>query len=149
MFERLSAKNVQAMEGNAIEKALNELYRETISNLTARVAGATRSGFTPMGKPTKPMTKGVKKNVDSAYATGTVHIMGDYRLKWFEMGTEERFTTGARSRNRTDIKKKIPAGLSRGKIDPERFFKDARDNTKVIDTYTQSLLTDIEQAFNG
>ena len=149
MFERLSPKNIQAFEGESIDKAMSQLYDTTIANLTSRVSGATRSGVTPMGKPTKPMTKGVKKNVDKAYATGVIHIMGDYRLKWFEMGTDPRYTTGARSKNRTDIKKRIPAGVYRGQISPERFFKDARDNAKVIDTYCETLMKSIEDAFNS
>lgn len=150
MFERLSPQNIQAMEGQAINDALNKLYEETINNLRSTVPGATRSGVTPMGTPTKPMTKGVIKRIDPAYATGLVHIMGDYRLKWFEMGTDERFTTGARSKNRKgDIKKIIPAGQSRGRIRPYNFFRSARDNADVIETYTQSLLSDIEDAFNG
>lgn len=150
MFERLSPQNIQQMEGQAINDALTKLYDDTINNLVSSVGGATRSGVTPMGVPTKPMTKGVIKRVDPAYATGLVHIMGDYRLKWFEMGTDERFTTGARSKNRKgDIKKIIPAGLSRGKIRAHNFFKSARDNADVIETYTQSLLTDIEEAFNN
>lgn len=152
MFERLSATNIQSFEGEAIDKALTELQQETISNLTSRVQGATRSGKTPTGYVTKPMVQGVKKRVEKDYAEGVVHIMGDYRLKWFELGTDERFTTGSRSRNRNfrgDIKKTVSAGQSRGKIEGVDFFKDARSDGRVIETYIQSLLTDIEDAFDG
>lgn len=148
LFARLTSADIQKYEGMAIKEALDILQNETISNLTARVTGSTRSGVTPMGAKTKPMTKGVKKNVDVAYAMGSVHILGDYRLKWFELGTDERITTGARSKSRKgDIKKTIPAGLSRGRIDAKHFFKDARENDNMLQSYEQSLLKNIEQAF--
>lgn len=36
------------------------------------------------------MIQGVKVKNDKAYTESTVHIMGDYRNKWFEKGTKER-----------------------------------------------------------
>lgn len=150
MFQRLSPQNIQTFEGLAIEEALTELQRDTISILVSKLPNATKTGTTPNGVKTDAMTKGVKKTVDRHYATGTVHIMGDYRLKWFELGTVPRYTTGQRSKNRSgDIKKTVSAGQYRGQIQPMFFFKEARENANVIDTYSQSLLMSIENAFNG
>ncbi len=40
------------------------------------------------------MEKGIKLRVDKAYSEVILHIMGDYRLKWFEKGTKPRYTKG-------------------------------------------------------
>ena len=149
MFQRLSPKNIQAFEGLAIEEALTKLQQDTVSILVSKLPNATKTGVTPNGVKTEAMTKGVKKNVDKSYATGTVHIMGDYRLKWFELGTDPRYTTGARSKKNGDIKKIVTAGQYRGFIKPLNFFREARENANVIDAYSQSLLLSIQNAFNN
>ena len=150
MFQRLSPQNIQSFEGLAIEEALTELQKDTISILVSKLPNATKTGTTPNGVKTDAMTKGVKKTVDRHYATGTVHIMGDYRLKWFELGTNPRYTTGARNKFRSgDIKKTVSAGQYRGQIQPIHFFKEARENANIIEAYRQSLLMSIENAFNG
>jgi hypothetical protein len=53
------------------------------------------------------MRRGIKVSVDKEATYSKVHIMGDYRLKWFEMGTKPRQTK---------------KGYSRGFIKPAYFF---------------------------
>lgn len=139
MFQRLSPQNIQAFEGEAIDKSLTALQQDTISILVSKLPSANNR-----------MAKGVKKNVNKDYATGTVHIMAHPLLHIFELGTQPRYTTGQRSKNRSgDIKKTVSAGQYRGQIQPLHFFKEARENANVIEVYKQSLLMSIENAFNG
>lgn len=85
------------------------------------------------------MIKGVKVKNDKAYTESTVHIMGDYRNKWFEMGTKERIKKSKEIKHywggRAIYKKN---GSSTGKIKAIHFFEDAQriyedDINKVID----------------
>ena len=141
MFQRLTPQNIQAFEGEAIDKALTVLQNDTISILTSQLPSANKN-----------MVKGVKKKVDKSYATGTVHIMGHPLLHIFETGTVPRYTTGAKGQKTSRqefLKKIIPAGCYRGQINPLHFFQQARQNANVIETYKQSLLMSIENAFNG
>lgn len=141
MFQRLTPQNIQAFEGEAIDKALTALQQDTISILSSRLPNTNNK-----------MIKGVKKNVDKSYATGVVHIMGHPLLHIFETGTVPRYTTGAKGQKTSRqefLKKIIPAGCYRGQINPLHFFQQARENANVIETYKQSLLMSIENAFNG
>lgn len=140
MFQRLSPQNIQKFEGEAINETLTNLQRQTINNLMAKLPSANN------------MQKGVKKNVNKDYATGTVHIMGHPLLHIFENGTVPRYTTGAKGKKSSRqefLKKIIPAGCYRGEIKALQFFKEAREGSDIIETYTQSLLKSIENAFNG
>ena len=50
--------------------------------------------------------------------------MGDYRLKWFEKGTKDRFTKGHKITGYADFRhlKRTGKGGYRGKMVAEHFF---------------------------
>ena len=67
---------------------------------------------------------------DKAYGEVIVHIMGDYRLKFFEKGTKLR---------------KTKKGAERGLIKPHHFFANARNSENEI---TDAVHNSITNALN-
>lgn len=103
-----------------------------------------------VGSSAQSMEKGIKLKVDKAYSEVTLHIMGDYRLKWFEKGTDFRYTkghkvTGYLSNHR--LKRTGKAGY-RGRMEEKPFFKQGL-NEQAIDTaitdYMDKSLTALEK----
>ncbi|MBR5012899.1 MAG: hypothetical protein IKY15_03055, partial [Clostridia bacterium] len=92
----------------------------------------------------KPFDEGITVKADKSYCEATVSIMGDPRLKWFEKGTNDRYTKGRKitgyaqgQRNRL---KREGKGHWTGRIGANYFFKEARQNTNIIDdAMTQSI----------
>jgi len=80
------------------------------------------------------MEKGIKIKSEKAYDELLVHIMGDYRLKFFEKGTKERTTKSARTSGSGRRLKRIGKGGNRGRIKPLYFFRTARDNEGLINS---------------
>lgn len=110
-----------------------KLRQDTLSNLAA-------SNFN-----SDSMRKGVTVKGDKAYTESKVSIMGDYRLKWFEKGTKERYTKGAKvlgvDKNSTRYALKR-SGKPRytGRIQANYFFRSARENEGAItEAITQSI----------
>ena len=74
-------------------KVLVKEARLQLSGVTAR----SKTGYSARRKGwTKESTleRGIRSKVDANGERGMVHIMGDFRLKWFEMGTEDRYRKG-------------------------------------------------------
>lgn len=67
-----------------------------------------------------------------------VHILSDYRVKWFETGTKRRHTEGYMYRNKKfeyfkglrKYYKRKGRGRDTGSIKPEWFFRDAQRQTE-------------------
>ena len=115
LLNQLSEENRRKVLFNAIKKGAQVLQRNTINNLKV----ALGTGSNSSGKLGKPITQGVKLTTEKAYNEVKVHIMGDFRLKFFEKGTKERLTK---------------KGASRGSIKPLYFFRTARQNESEIDS---------------
>jgi hypothetical protein len=122
LFRRLNTKNQRKVSRAALRGAANKLKKEAVKNLQQVIGHSVRKTTTytrANGKTDKrSLAKGVRVVV-SGPDEAKVHIMGDYRLKWFEMGAglkEPRKTKGVRRKG-----KKIPLRRSsnRGKV-----FKD-------------------------
>jgi hypothetical protein len=74
-------------------KVLVKEARLQLAGVTAR----SKTGYSARRKGwTKESTleRGIRSKVDANGERGMVHIMGDFRLKWFEMGTEDRYRKG-------------------------------------------------------
>jgi hypothetical protein len=109
LFKRLSTRNQRKVSKAALRGAANKLKKEAVKNLQGVIGHSVRKTTTYTkrnGKTEKHnLAKGIKV-VSRDAETAKVHIMGDYRLKWFEMGAglqEPRKTAGVRRRG-----KKIP-----------------------------------------
>lgn len=118
----------------AVEAGAKELQALTVAQLKADMGdSATRRGL--KGRPKyadhSPMTEGVRLMRNKWYVESGVHIMGDFRLKWFERGTTERFTGG-----RKDKFGFYPGGMNasgyRGRIQGKGFFGKARTHEAQI-----------------
>ena len=77
LLNQLQPDTIQDIVFKAIKKGADTLKAKTISNLR---------------RPS--LNKGVKVRPNRAANEVSVNIMGDYRLKWFEKGTKERYTRG-------------------------------------------------------
>jgi hypothetical protein len=99
MFASLDSKRQAKVHKSALQKSAAILVRETKKNLKSVVKDSNSKGWhtrnNPKGKA-KTLSSGVRttfKNDEGKRDTTQVkvHIMRDFRLKWFEMGTKPRF----------------------------------------------------------
>ena len=114
MFAALNSKNQKKAHRQALSKALSILIRQAKSNLKGNVNDAPTERPNWKRKTRRSIMKGIKSSIDRDATEGKAHIMGDFRLKWFEKGTAERWG------------KKNPKKYS-GQIKPLWFFKSARE----------------------
>ena len=143
MVKSLTGTQIKRAYRRAIKKSADILKRETDRQFAERTHLNTR----------KPQTisknkKAVKKtNFGTAtvriYMKGNqipsakVHIMSDYMMKWFELGTKERKTKGRKVigifQFRTGgrrYKLRIGKGRRTGKIEPMYLFRKAQNATE-------------------
>ena len=99
------------MYKNALRKAGRILQKETKTQLRSVVGKAINHKNRWNGKT---LGNGVKMKVDKEATEAKVHIMGDFRLKFFEMGTSAR-----------QLRKN---GANRGRMNASHFFRTAKDN---------------------
>lgn len=91
----------------------------------------------------KPFEDGITMKTDKAYCEATVSIMGDPRLKWFETGTDDRYTKGYKitgyANGRRNRLQRQGKGHWTGKIGRKDFFKHARENNDTNDAIIESI----------
>ena len=130
-IQNMDKKAVQKAERTALRKSVGIIKGQTVRNIRARWRGgvSTRHG--------RKISEGVVSSVNKATSGelyGQVHIMGTgntgsrgYILKFFEMGTVDRFarvrSRAYRGRGVAELRQ-AKAGY-RGKIGPRWFFRDA------------------------
>lgn len=97
----------------------------------------------------KPFNEGIILKGDRAYCEARVSIMKDFRMKFFETGTDERFI---KQRGHSDLRRnrhtKNTGKLNyRGKIESKHFFKDARNNsqTAITDAIKDTIKNELEK----
>lgn len=140
ILDNLNEDNRNKALFTSIIKGGQELVKETKQELK-RV----------LPKANSQMVSGVKLKKDKSYQEVTVHIMGDYRLKWFEMGTEERYLRKPLPR-KEDTRYKYKSGSTntgglpyRGKINKLEFFKTARENSQMTGKVIETLIKEIDK----
>lgn len=140
----------------ALRKGADILAQEAKQNLVERLGLAATS----KRHHKKSMLEGVRVRYEKDYGEVMVTIFPDYRLKWFEKGTRERYLlrTGAKDRERGKMsndrrryyRKKgkethYKKGGYRGSIRAYNFFRDARNNEGVImDAIMDSIKKSVE-----
>lgn len=144
LFKDLSPKKQKTAHKNALKKSANILVRQAKRNLQ-EVTDKAKSKATNIknnwnfkkhksGKVTfKSLQDGIKASVAQDAESAKVHIMGDFRLKWFELGTKERYTK---------------KGYYRGRMQPTYFFKKAKESTEseISETLQENLRQSILRA---
>ena len=125
LFDKLS--DTDKILFKALKKGADQLQHQTQQVLTTRLAKSAS------------MLKGVKVRADKVYTEIKVHIMGDYRLRWFEKGTKPRKTKGHRVTG-YDRWRRVRSGKggNRGSIKPLYFFRDARQSN-IEQTILQAI----------
>ena len=117
ILKKMSYKDMQRAYKKALTDSVKPLVNETKKQLRrAGIKNVNKPYIGKNGKTYKSMLQGVKSSIDvrdpeDNYAK--VHIMGEFRLKWFEKGTS--------------LRKTYSKG-GRGRIHPHRFFRNAVDN---------------------
>lgn len=137
MFASLDSKKQKKVHRAALKKATGILVRETKKNFRKVVKNPnSRNKWNG-----KTFSSGIKSSVNKEVTEGKVHIMGDFRLKFFELGTATRY-------------KKTRGRPSTGSIKAHYFFKKAREakeseiSNSMNDIITKSILR-INGQFKG
>lgn len=130
LLNQLQPDTIQDIVFKAIKKGADTLKAKTISNLR---------------KPS--LNKGVKVRPNRTANEVSVNIMGDYRLKWFEKGTKERYTRGHKVTGYSDSRhlRRTGQGGYRGKIVAEHFFQSARADEE---SFYNSMMASITESLN-
>lgn len=135
--EHMDKRTLGKAEKEALRKSVGVVKTATMRNLRGRWKGAnsTKHGK----KPSRGVVANVQKSTRGEYY-GQVHIMGKggtdergYLLRFFEMGTVERFakvrSRAYRGRSAGELR---ASGMGyRGRIRPLWFFRDAVNTTKT------------------
>lgn len=142
----LDSKNTKKVILATLRKAANILKKET--DRRGEIATHIRKYrketiVTKKGKKKEKIRRIATVNVSRKNLEALVHILSDYRVKWFEMGaakkgTADRKTKGYRYRNETHKKRKGKRfvykldgkGRNTGRIEPKHFFRDAQRATE-------------------
>jgi hypothetical protein len=120
---------------SVLRKAANILRKQTISNLKSVVRNIDKKD-----KYNNTLRKGIKVSVQKNNEEVKVHIMGNYKLKFFEIGTVPRYTKKWKGKS---LKKQRYTGS----IKQYNFFRNAKQQTEtqVFNSIEENLETIIKQ----
>ena len=139
-LNRMSPKKMNAAYKKAMKKSLDPIVKQTKVNLRkSGIKNVSRKYVSKKtGREYRSMLSGVMTsiNMNGEDAYGKVHIMKEFRLKWFEKGTMLR---------------KTDKGWNRGRITPRWFFKSAVDSKskEAANTLDENIRKSIQEAFNN
>jgi len=135
----LSFKQMNSAYRKGMKKSLEPILKQTKVNLRGSgIKHVNKPYIGKNGKKYKSMLQGVKSSVymgDTEDSYGKVHIMGEFRLKWFEKGTTIRRTR---------------KGWDRGSIEPKWFFRNAvnQRGKEAVDNLDENIRESIMKAWN-
>lgn len=139
-LSNMSWKKMNTAYNKAMKKSLDPILKQAKMNLRkSGIKGVNKPYVSKKtGKQYKSMLQGIKTSVDTRDeddAYGKVHIMGEFRLKWFEKGTSLRKTS---------------KGWNRGSIKPKWFFKSAvvEKSKEAQSTLDDNIRESIMKAWN-
>ena len=138
-LSNLSFKQMNKAYRNGMKKSLDPILKQTKQNLrNSGIRNVNKPYIGKNGKKYISMLQGVKTSVyigDTEDSYGKVHIMKEFRLKWFEKGTQLR---------------KTRKGYNRGSIKPKWFFATAvrQKQNEVINNLDENIRNSIIQAWN-
>lgn len=137
---RLSWKQMNKAYREGMKKSLDPILKQTRTNLRATgIKNVNRPYVGKNGKRYVSMLQGVKTSVyigNTEDSFGKVHIMKEFRLKWFEKGTQLR---------------KTRKGWNRGSIRPYWFFRSAVDSKsrESMDSLDKNIRDSIIKAWDN
>lgn len=128
-LNRLSSKGMKDTVKRTLNRVSSMLQTEAKKNLRGVTKRSNVSGSkTVKGRTKNPLQKGITKKVWRNNEGATITILGDYRLKWFEKGTGERFT---------GTKKQYKQRKYTGRMNASNFFQ------RAISSKQQTVIKDI------
>lgn len=139
-LSRLSFKQMNKAYKEGMKKALDPILKQTKINLrNSGIRNVSKPYTGKNGKKYPSMIQGVKTSVyigDTEDSYGKVHIMKEFRLKWFEKGTSIR---------------KTRKGYNRGSIKPKWFFANAvsQMSKQAAESLDENIRNSIIKAFNN
>lgn len=138
-LSNLSFKQMNKAYRNGMKKSLDPILKQTKQNLrNSGIRNVNKPYIGKNGKKYISMLQGVKTSVyigDTEDSWGKVHIMKEFRLKWFEKGTQLR---------------KTRKGYNRGSIKPKWFFATAvrQKQNEAVNNLDENIRNSIIQAWN-
>ena len=135
----LSFKQMNSAYKKGMKKSLDPILKQTKQNLrSSGIKHVSRPYIGKNGKKYKSMMQGIKTSIymgDTEDSYGKIHLLGEWRLKFFEMGTRERYTR---------------KGWNRGSIAPKWFFRNAvnQKGKEAVDNLDKNIAESIMKAFN-
>ena len=103
----LSGKEIRQVYRNSIKKAVRPLAKATEQRYSVLLSREKLS--TVKGRKSQNIVKLLSRTSNGIIVV-KVHIMQDYKAKWFEMGTAKRYTKGHRNvgyyKLRPDVRRK-------------------------------------------
>ena len=139
-LSKLSFKQMNKAYKEGMKKALDPILKQTKINLrNSGIKNVNKPYTGKNGKKYPSMIQGVKTSVyigDTEDSYGKVHIMKEFRLKFFEKGTSIR---------------KTRKGYNRGSIKPKWFFANAvsQMSKQVAESLDENIRNSIIKAFNN
>ena len=139
-LSKLSFKQMNKAYREGMKKALDPILKQTKINLrNSGIRNVSKPYTGKNGKKYPSMIQGVKTSVyigDTEDSYGKVHIMKEFRLKWFEKGTSIR---------------KTRKGYNRGSIKPKWFFANAvsQMSKQAAESLDENIRNSIIKAFNN
>ena len=139
-LSKLSFKQMNKAYREGMKKALDPILKQTKINLrNSGIKNVNKPYIAKNGKKYPSMIQGVKTSVyvgDTEDSYGKVHIMKEFRLKWFEKGTQLRKTS---------------KGWNRGSIKPKWFFANAvnQKSKQAAESLDENIRNSIIKAFNN
>ena len=148
MFAELDSRRQKQAHRSALRRGVNILVKEARKSLRTAVRKPNSKNWWNG----KTLQSGIKSSINREVTEGKVHIMGDFRLKFFVMGTKRRRTSG---RNKAKVRGKTPKyrqhkPSNRGSIKPFRFFRRARNQKeKEIEENMNNILAESIKRINA
>lgn len=132
LLAKLSTERRSQILFSALKKGGKALQQETKVQLRQSVSKT----HSPNRWNGKTLEDGIRVKANTVYQEVMVHILGDFRLKFFEKGTKDRYTKIHKNKLSTsqyiNYLKKGDKGGYRGKINACHFFRRARQNEEII-----------------
>lgn len=139
ILDRLTPKEYKTAFRKSIREALNILRKKAIANLK----GVTTK-IDKKDQYNNTLRKGIQLKVYPEELEGIVHIMGNFKLKWFQNGTVDRY---AKKYKGKPMKRK----RFTGKIDASKFFTNAKSQTEsaVFNKLNERIQQNIIKIYTG
>ena len=139
IFNEFDSKERKQTLRNALRKAATILRKSTINNLK----NVVKNVYSKNKWNGKTLSSGIRLKVNKEATEAKVHLLGDFRLKFFELGTVIR---SVKKRNG----KKLKTEANRGSIIASHFFANAKQQSESeVFTSIDNIISDAVNKINN